>query len=389
MDMPHTVTDQLGLIQSFLDPIRENMSKEAAEDNSVSFKDTDAATPQNQAKQDSTPVSTDQRSLGNEQSQEAKDGGGNVETVADNTEEKGKDFADDQGPKTLDTDQTLKAEGNAGPMRGQEITQEQKEARATALGNSILVQLEKAAAEKCSCGEAGCPKCKSDGKKGGEGEYGDDYQNNMAADSDKEASEEEKLFEKFASIANEYAVSTRDAFLHGMLKRAQDEGELAAVADQIDPTLLEKVGGISGLLDKVAEENPEAVLPEGVDMDSAEDETPIEGGEELALPEVAPAGEMIEEGAMPEGGGADMDLGGLASALDEAGVAPEEIAQAEQDLQAILEAGVAPEELAQALTEMDGAGAAEEAAPVEKLASIEDFQRRARVDFVKQLLTSN
>ena len=375
--MAYTVEDQLALIEGFLAPVRGLMGKEAAADSSVSFKDTSAATPENQAKQDSTPVSTNQRSLGNEQSQEAKDGGGNVENVADNSEEKGKDFADDKGPKTLDTDQSIKSEGNLGALRGQEITQEQKEARAGRMANSILHQLEKKAMED---------EKKPKGTAGGKGEFGDEYQNNMKDDVEKEASVT-SVFDKYANVASQAAQEYYECFLHGMLKRAQDHEELNASATHINQELLQKVGGISGLLDKVAEDTPEAVLPEGVDMEYAEDEMPLEAP-------VEDAGMGMEDtGAMPEGGGGMDDIEGLAAALDEAGVAPEEIAQAQEDLQAIIEAGVAPEELAQALSEIgndaEGAGAAEEYAMEEKVASCHQFESRARVDWVKSLFTSN
>jgi hypothetical protein len=339
------------------------MSKEgAAEDNSVSHMDTEAAKPENMASQ--SPGSTSQETLGKEQKQDAHDGGANADTSPENSEADGQDFADTQGPQTLDTDDKVTDKGNIGPQRGQAITQEQKMARADRLADSILTVLENTfskSAKECGC-EGEC-ECESESD---DGEYGDDYADAMYTEEDKEAAAQ---FDKLASVAQNAAQDYYEGFLLGMLKRAQDEADLRAAG--IPDAVLEKVGGIEGLLDKVAMADPTAVLPE----EALAAEAPVEGG-------------------VPGGGGEDLDA--IAGELDAAGVTPEDLQAAMEDVAALQEAGVAPEEIEQALSELgaeEGAGlegGAPEAAPMEAIpaeALKEASVQRARIDQIKAYLS--
>jgi hypothetical protein len=177
---------------------------------------------------------------------------------------------------------------------------------------------------------------------------------------------------------------------------------------QLDPETLEKVGGIEGLLDKVAQENPEAILPEGIAPGM-----PVEEGAP-PMPEAAPEAPMPEAApeAAPEMGGeeeiGEEELDQLADALDQAGVTPEDLEQAFQDIQALQEAGVQPDELAQAIEEMgaeeEGAAlggeeevapepAGEVEAPVEEPAEapaeeekVASEEQSRRIDMIKEFL---
>ena len=373
--MSKDVQSSLNLINEFLAPVRDRMAKEAAADNSVSFKDT----TENQIEKMEEPVApaTEQKTIGNEQSQAAKDSNSNVEEVAPNSESDGEDFADDQGPQTLGTDNKVTDEGNMDAVRQQKIDQEQtlgktatlqqKEARATQLSNAILTVIQKQASED-----------EVNGDNAPEGTMATNYTSAVAEDGtdgdggdlteglaeNKEASEEDILFAQLDKVASEAASEYHQGYLYGLLKRAQDEMEVSNAG--INPEILEKVGGVSGLLDKVATEMPEAVLPE--------EALPMEGVDEMPVP---------EEEAGLEGGG---DLDQVAAALEEAGVTPEELEQAFSDVQALQEAGVTPEELGQALGELGGEGAPAEALEGEKVASA-GFDRQ-RIDSIKAYLSN-
>ena len=139
-----------------------------------------------------------------------------------------------------------------------------------------------------------------------------------------------------AKTASNAAQEFYEGYLSGMVKRAQDEIE---VETSVPPSVLKQAGGVRSLLDKVAMENPEAVLPEGTELPPEISDIPEEGG--------------IEEGGFPgapeEGGIGDEDLEAIGAQLEEAGVTPEELQQAIEDVQALQEAGVSPEDLAAAL----------------------------------------
>lgn len=344
--MPHNQSVQHGLdlINEFLTPVRAQAEKEAAMAKSAddgSFKDTAAANPEKQA--DPKSAATSQNNLGQEQSQAAKDSGSTAPDEAPNNEANAKQMADTQGPQTLDTDQPVTSSGNIGPRRSQEITQEQKTARANRLGDAILQQI----------GFSKQATTAPDGQPGGTVTEPVKTQTPVAqpaaipmdADEsseggDKTASAENTVLNKLAAVAAENAQTYYEGYLSGLIKRAQDEHELSQVG--IDQAVLAQAGGISGLLDKVAMETPEAVLPEGVDLGGAA------MPEEAGLPGGMPAEGL--SGMSPEAGPEE-----LAAALDEAGVTPEELEQALQDITALQEAGVSPEDLAAAISsEMGG-----------------------------------
>jgi hypothetical protein len=377
--------NSLDVMRQFLDEVQSrHMQKGAAEDNSVSFKDTNDAKPEVQAQQ--SPGSPEQQTLGVEQKNDAHDGGANADSVEPNSEADGKDYADNAGINTLSTDDKVVDKGNIGPMRGQAITQEQKMARADRLADSILTVLERSLQKKAEEGgsypqdedwnsEAETAKDKNeqfgDSKNG---EHGNEYADAMASEEDKEAAAQ---FNKIAAVAQNAAQDYYEGFILGMLKRAQDEADLRAA--NLPPAVLQKVGGIEGLLDKVAMADPMAVLPEEA-MGGAPEEAPM------------------EEAPM-EGGGEDLDA--IAGELDAAGVTPEDLEAAMADVAALQEAGVAPEEIAAALTELEGEGGGEAApameapeAPAEGGAEapaeeekVASGLSRARVNWVKAYLS--
>ena len=128
----------VNLIDDFLAKVR---NEKTAADQGVSFMDTSEATPANQSKSES--LSTSQTSLGLEQQAEANAGSVNIDdTSLTNSDADGVSPVDDQGPKTLTTDQPVQTDGDIGPVRQQEITQEQKMASkindSIRLGNGIL-----------------------------------------------------------------------------------------------------------------------------------------------------------------------------------------------------------------------------------------------------------
>jgi hypothetical protein len=359
-----SIHDSMQLIQTFLSPIRAQAEKEAsmkqaAEDGSSSFKDTKAANPEEQEKQEA--ASTSQTNLGKEQSTLAAE---NLPTPAPtakpNSEADAAKPTDDQGTKTLMVDQ----KADVGPVVQQEISQEQKMARAENLANGILNILAYGK-EASDSGQGAAVDGEAGGSKVGQQPGG---QNPKVApqaparipnDLDGKAEGGEKTAAFMGELDKTAALAAQDyfeAYRFGLLKRAQDELEVEAAG--IDPSILAQFGGVQGLLDKVAEEFPEAVLPEEA-MGGA---MPMPGpdaamGGEMPMPPEAMGGEGVPgEGAPGEGG---PDLETMAAALDEAGVTPEELQQAMEDVQALQEAGIPPEELANALSQVVDEGGAE------------------------------
>lgn len=372
--------DAVEVLHQFLEQVRQEKTAET-----VSFKDKAEATPTNQSKPESSEGQVKQTNLGKEQTQAADDSGSNVNAVSANSDDKDKKPVDDQGPKKLDTDEPVAEDGNIGPMRKQEITQEQKMARQSRLGNAIL---QKIAEELGAMGETEeKPK-----KKEGESEDDDD-------DEEKEGSEQKQAADAFLDDCLQksaaYAQAAHDSYLYGLLKRKQDEDELAGADFSkigIDQQMLAKLGGVSGLLLKVAEEDPAAVMPEGMEM-----ALPPDAGAALPM-EGAEAGAPAESAGMSEA-----DLSSLADALAEAGVEPEAIDEAAQAVQQLIEANVAPEEAAAAIQQVvdesmsaggeeAGEPVAEEAAetPAEEAAEegkeAVDKEARARIKAVVEFL---
>jgi hypothetical protein len=384
--MPNTVGDNIDKINAFLSEVSKEASyKEASENSqeshvgqSKSFKDTPAASPDTQSTAKAGQFKTTQTSLGNEQSAAAKAGGANIADINENSTSDGENFADTQGTQTLTTDEPVREKGNIGPITEQTITQEQKVARVQYLGSAILNVLKEA-----NCGEAS--------HSSNEEKYDDEIE---------VANGHDDLMKSAALDAGAHYAAQ---FYAGMQKRAED---LAAIeAAGINPALLQKVGGAEGLLDKVAMEYPEAVMPEGA-MDMAmggEMDAPAEGGgmdypEEGGQDIEGMAAELEAAGVTPEeleavlaeqggggGEGGSPDIEGIAAELEAAGVTAEELEAALADVQVLQEAGVAPEELAQALTEMNGE-ASPEMAEEPYTEEMKEAASRARIDSIKSYL---
>ena len=374
----NSIQDSMSIINEFLRPARATAQKEAhlkqaMEDNSVSFKDTKPANPEEQAKQQAAATSQD--NLGKEQTQAAVDSASNVNSVSSNSEADGNRFWDDQGTKTLDTDQPVKGNGNLGPTRTQEITQEQKTARANHLGNAILDILYKEASAAVP-GQAGgtVPKASAAPKPTRQVGAIPNDADGLAAGNDKTAGEVHPFVEKAAAEAAYAAQEYFEDYFEGIMKRANDMHEVSQA--NIPSALLRQVGGVSGLLDKVAMEFPEAVLPEGAELEGGGDDLAAlagaEGGEEGGMP-----GGMPDMGGMPGGEEGGDPAEELAAALEEAGVTPEELAQAVEDVTALQEAGIQPEQLAEAMGELTGGGGGEGAPAPEPEAGMEEVEKIA------------
>jgi hypothetical protein len=338
-----TAQETLTVLEQFLSQVRAEKTAET-----VSFKDKSEATPAEQSKGEPSEGKDKQTNLGKEQAQEAKKSNSTVGVVSANSDAKDAKPTDDQGTKRLDADQPVATQGNIGHIVEQEITQEQKMARATRLGNAILAKL---AAE-------------------------------MTPPPPVQKTAADEFLDSCLQKSAVYAQMAHDSYLYGMLKRAQDEAQLAE-ADftklGIDAATLQKIGGTSGLLDKIAMEDPMAVMPEGV--------VP----EELMAPEgVVPEELMAPEGAAPEGEMSEADLEALAQALAEAGVEPEAIDEAAEAVAQLVEAKVSPEDAAAAIQQIieEGLGeepaiepAAEPAPPVE-----EPKEAKERIDKIASFL---
>ena len=230
-------SDIVNLIDDFMLEVgsRADQQKYAA-DQGVSFMDTSEATPANQSKSESG--STSQTNLGVEQQAEANAGSVNIDdTSMTNKDADGDSPVDDQGPKTLTTDQPVASDGDIGPIRKQEITQEQKMASTVRLGNGILNFFSKQANDG-EYEDKECPEC---GKVSCE------------CGSDKEASVApgEELFDKLAhEMASQEALDYYHSYIAGMQKRAQDEFDASQISlDKwasmgISPEMIEEQGGI-------------------------------------------------------------------------------------------------------------------------------------------------
>jgi len=330
MSKQTSVQQSVDMISEFLGPIRAQAQKEAE---AASFKDT---------------ASTTQTSLGNEQSQAAKDSGSTAPDENPNRAADGQQASDTQGPQTLASDEEVEA-GNIGPVSEQEISQEQKMARASRLGNEILYQLE-ASLDKRATGGSKKPSSQ-------EGPYIPNSADSDVEeeDGDKLAAEMNPVMLQLAKTAGDAAQEFYEGYLSGMVKRAQDEIE---VETSVPASVLKQAGGVRALLDKVAEETPEAVLPEGVLPEGVE--IPPEVLEEGA----GPVGDIPAEGEVAglteDADVSEEDLEAIGAQLEEAGVTPEELQQAIEDVAALQEAGVSPEELAAALSGESEGGAAGE-----------------------------
>lgn len=376
-----TAGGALEQIDAFLSQVTTEYQKSAADE---SQKDKPANTPAAQAEPKAGEVSTSQRNLGKEQTDAAQASGSTVNVVAANTNADAKQPGDgksDQPQQTGADEKTTQV-----TPRHQETTQE-KVARTIRLGNALLSKLAESEAKEEDESEKHEKDEKKSEKKAPAAKPGTvaatvaPIMPKVAADA---------FFDKCANVAAEKATEYFNGFLAGMLKRAQDEAELANVDWAklgVTKEALDAVGGPSGLLDKVAAEDPAAVLPEGLAGAAPEGMAP----EGMAPEGAAPEG-MAPEGAAP-GGGTDE----VADALAEAGVQPEDIDQAAQALNELFQAGVSPEEAAQAVqeivSEQQGAGAAPEGAAPEMPAEAPPAEKAAadmqRLNVIKQHLRGN
>jgi hypothetical protein len=310
-------------------------------------------------------ASAEQSALGKEQEEEAKKGGATASEArpADTKDKNAMDTENELAPVRTGAEDSLAEKSEVVDKVKKEVVTEnlvEKAARAERLGNAIL--------------------------------------NTISAVIDKEAAANTPKNRAFQKIAAESAAAAQEyyeAHLAGRLQRMEDEAELRKA--NLPKEVLQKVGGISGLLDKIAMEDPAAVMPPGMAMDGApvgdipaedisEEEldalaeeltaagmTPedLEAmlGEEAAGMEAAPLAGEGEGVAGPE---EEAMIDDLAAQLDEAGVTPEDLVAAFEDIEALQEAGVTPEELAQAVEEMvaEEEGAAPEMAAEEVPAEI-------------------
>jgi hypothetical protein len=173
-----------------------------------------------------------------------------------------------------------------------------------------------------------------------------------------------------------------ESHLAGQLARLRDEVVLSQPGQQAIPqALIEKNGGVSRFLDKVAAEAPENILPPEALM-AAEQGAGMEAPPEMAGAAMDPGADPAAAGGDPAAagdGGQVMDQ--LAQALSKAGVTPQDLQKAFEDIQALSQAGVAPEELAQALeqwmaeNEQGGAPAEKAASDRNRIDDILDYLR--------------
>ena len=175
-----------------------------------------------------------------------------------------------------------------------------------------------------------------------------------------------------------------------MDKRAKDEYETSQLSLEkwaslgISAEALASVGGVPGLIQKMAMEDPGAVMPAEAlpeaGMDGAgEEEMPLPGGgEEMPMP--MPGGE--EMGGMPMEG--PDEAGMMAEELAGAGLEEGDLDEAFAAIQELEAAGMAPEEIVQAIQEIAGE---ETGMPVEeeKIASLGFDRNRLNIakDFLK------
>ena len=305
-----TAGSALDQIDAFLSQVTGEYEKHAAE----SQKDKPENTSTEQAKPKAGDGSTSQRSLGKEQTDAAEASGSTIAKVSPNSDDGGPSSKQPGDGKSDQPQQSSPGEssGNAQAAR-HEATVQEKIGRTIRLGNAILNKL--AAAQP----QAPAPKPAA----------------KPAAAAPQGASKEgaDAFIQKCAAIAEAKAIEYRDGYLYGMLKRAQDEAELANVDWAklgVTKEAMDAVGGTSGLLDKIADEDPDSVMPE-----------------ELA----GAGGPPPEAAAAPaEGGGDSLDQ--AADALAAAGVQPQDIDQAAQALNELFQSGVTPEEAAQAVKEL-------------------------------------
>jgi hypothetical protein len=298
MSNPQSANAAFTLLQSWLEPVRA-MDKQASESTETVIKDPAAAIKNSQVRKgiadsaNGAPAGTSPIDL-----EDAKDEG--LEGVDGKANVGGSN-----NPATIGGADAPPSITN---VKVETSNMEQKQARAERLGNSIIRELQGRSTAQ----------------------HPAQVQYKEAADMlDKEAQEQAGLFYHY--------------YKAGRLQRAQDEMEMKEA--NLDPNVLAAHGGASALLDKIAMEDPAAVLPEEL-LDEVGGEVPMEG-----------AGDPEAEAAMEE----------IGQMLEANGVTPEELDQIMQQLVALKENGFEDEEIMAALEEMameeEAAAPMEEAAP--------------------------
>jgi hypothetical protein len=323
--------DTLDMIREYMKPVRDKVAAvESYQDN-----------PQNTVESNDKKVAKDsQTNIGLEQSEDAKDGGSTIEDETGNTDALQAKPEDTQGPQTLSTDDPVTDKGNIGPIVQQEITQQQKTASETAritnLANAILPELQKVA-NAIGSKNAANPQT---------------IQKTAAEQAVDTAGEEFKYY---------YAL--------GMQKRAADEAELEKSASVKWQKEIEALGGVGAVLDKIAMETPEAVIPPEAlapaapDMGGMGEEAPL-GGE--------PGGEAVDPELAEEISEADINM--IAEALAAEGITAEDMENALSDATSMSDAGVQAPELAQALSGEEVPPPTEDMGEVEKVAAVQNRQ---------------
>jgi hypothetical protein len=305
MSNPQNANAAFTLLQSWLEPVRA-MDKQASESTETVIKDPAAAIKNSQVRKgiadsaNGAPAGTSPIDL-----EDAKDEG--LEGVDGKS-----DVGGSNNPATIGGADAPPSITN---VKVETSNMEQKQARAERLGNSIIRELQgRSAAQR-------------------------QLQQQPAKGQDKEAADKEA-----ADMLDKEAQEQAGLFYHyykaGRLQRAQDEMEMKEA--NLDPKVLEAHGGASALLDKIAMEDPAAVLPEEL-LGEVGGEVPMEG-----------AGDPEAEAAMEE----------IGQMLEANGVTPEELDQIMQQLVALKENGFEDEEIMAALEEM--AMEEEAAAPMEE-----------------------
>lgn len=340
--------DTLDAIKQYLQPVRD---KVAAEE---SYQDSSGNTVEGN---DKKTAKDSQTNLGLEQSEDAKDGGSTVEDESDNTDALQAKPEDTQGPQTLSTDDPVTSKGNIGPIVQQEITQTQKTASESArianLANALLPELQKVA--------------NAIGSDNAQTQQGAPIQKTAAEQSVDAAGEEFKYY---------YAM--------GMEKRAADEAQIQKTAGWEQE--IAASGGVGAILDKIAMETPEAVIPpEALAPAAPAPELGGMGG----MGEEAPLGGELGMEAPVEGGEeglggledeiSDIDIDAIAEALAAEGITAEDMAAALQDHQTMQAEGVQAPELAQALS------GEEVPPPVEGMGEVEKIATETNRETVQQI----
>lgn len=303
--MTNTVSSELAVVGEFLDAFVQK--------NAGSI-DKDTAEVDDLAKPD--VVSDAQGAEGAENTERAKETGSTVGEIT-NTEEKAVEHTDDAAPKKMTVDDTVAAASDVVKKVVQlDQNMEQKAARRDQLRKGLAELIEAEMQKEAAASE--------------------------------NATEEDEALQKVAAEAAEYAQGEYEGYILGRLQRIEDEAILkeAGLTDE----QLGAFGGISGVLDKLAEVAPEIVLPDGAAIP--------EGDAAMDVPAAAGVDAGVDPGA--ESDLSPEDAEALQQMMTESGVTEEDMAAAAEVVGSLLDEGETPESILEALEqEMSGeAGAA-------------------------------